>query len=334
MSASKPTTESVSAVVGPTYVGIDVSKEKLDVWCSPQEQYRVFANTPAGHGELLQWLSAWSDCRVVLEASGGYERAVTYALQEVGLNVALANPRRVRSFAEGEGQTAKTDRLDARILALFAQKVQPRTLAQTSAQQRELEELTARRRQVVQQHASEQMRLKQARHEFVRKSLEKSLKFLAAEEREIEARIWELLQSDDDWKQRLELLSAVPGIGPATTAALLIELPELGKLNRQKISALVGVAPRPNQSGPRDAPRSIWGGRGKLRKVLYMAALSAKRCNPAIRAFAAKLYRARKAFKVIQIACVRKLLVILNTMLKTGTPWRDVLAQDSELAVT
>lgn len=333
MSAAKPVCESVSSA-GPTFVGIDVSKDKLDVWCSPQKAYRIFANTPAGHRELVQWLSAWSDCRVVLEASGGYERAATYALQEAGLNVALANPRQVRCFAQGEGQLAKTDRLDAKMLALFAQKVQPRTLAQTSAQQRELEELTARRRQVVAQSASEQMRLKQARHEFVRKSLEKSLKFLVTEERELEARILELLHSDEDWQQRMELLSAVPGIGPATTAALLVELPELGQLNRQKIASLVGVAPRPNDSGPRIGQRSISGGRAKLRKVLYMAALSARKHNPAIRAFGVQLHRARKAFKVIQIACIRKLLVILNTMLKTRTPWRDVLAKDTELAVT
>ena len=309
-----------------SFVGIDVAKETLDLGVLPGGELQQFANDPAGHAALVARVRKLSAPIVVIESTGGYERGILFALQDAGVPVALVNARQVRDFAKGLGQFAKNDRLDAQMLARFAQLVAPRTTEKTSAKMRELEALVTRRRQLLEVRVAEQNRVEQARDKFIQQTFKRLLKALHAELKKVEDRIAKLLESDDQWKTKLDLLQSAPGVGKTTGAVLIAELPELGRLNRQEIAALVGVAPFCHDSGNFRGKRSIWGGRAGLRAVLYMAALTARRCNPVIKAFAARLAKTGKSFKTIQIACVRKLLVILNAMLKNQTPWNCQLA--------
>lgn len=302
------------------FVGIDISKDKFDVVVLPGGEHRAFDNDAAGHELLFQFLGQ-RKCLLIVEASGGYERRLIYAAQDAGLEVVLANPKQARDFAKGQGQLAKTDRLDAGLLALFGKLVPLRTLEKTPEKRRELEDLIVRRKQLVQMQTAESNRLQQTLRKSVAKSIRQLLNTLQKQIAQVEQRIHELLSSDDDWRGRAELLETVPGIGKGNSAMLVAELPELGKLNRQQIGALVGVAPYPNDSGLFRGQRSIRGGRQQVRSMLYMAALTAVRCNPVIRTFAQRLRQAGKKHKVILIACIRKLLVNLNTMVRNNTPW-------------
>jgi len=313
--------ESVHAAEPSIFVGIDVSKEKLDVCVLPGGEFRTFANDAAGRLKLAAFGQSLGPALLVLEATGGYERPTLFALQDAGLAVSLVNPRQVRDFAKGLGQLAKTDALDAAVLAEFARLVSPPPSA-TTEKKRELEALVTRRRQILEFRVAEQNRSQQTDDKFIRKSLDQVLKALDRQLKAIEDRIAQLLESDDQWKAKLELLLSTPGVGKTVAATLVAELPELGNLNRQEIAALVGVAPFAKDSGAKRGRRATWGGRRKLRSVLYMAALTARRCNPAIKAFAQRLASAGKSFKAIQVACIRKLLVILNTMVKNNTPWK------------
>jgi transposase len=315
--------EKESVVTPQTFVGIDVSKAKLDVCCLPGGEYRQFSNDREGHAKLIQWLLTMPNSLLVVESTGGYERDLMYAVQDAELAIALCNPRQVRDFAKALGLLAKTDRIDSRVLALFAQHVRPRIAAQTSEQQRELDSLVTRRRQLVELHTAEENRLQQASQKSVLQSLQKMLEVIDRQLKGVEKRITELLQSDDDWRQKIELLQSVAGVGPVTAAALVAELPELGNVSRQAIAALAGVAPYADDSGQFRGQRRIRGGRAPVRTNLYMAAFNASRRNPVIREYAARLRSFGKPFKVVMIACMRKLLVILNTMLKTNTPWTD-----------
>lgn len=304
------------------FVGIDVSKEKLDLCVMPGGELHDFPNDSEGIGKLVAWLGQLRPAAIVLEATGGYERAALFALQDARLPVTLVNPRQVRDFAKGIGQLAKTDRLDAAVLAEFARLVAPAPTEKTSEKQRELEGLVVRRRQLVTLLVAEQNRLQQTSDKFIQRTLRRTTHLIARQIKAVEDRIAKLLQSDDHWKAKLDILLSTPGVGQATGMTLLAELPELGKLNRQEIAALAGVAPYPQDSGKRRGQRAVWGGRRSLRCVLYMAVLTARRCNPVIRSFAARLRAAGKPYKAIQVACIRKLLVILNTMLKNNTPWK------------
>ncbi len=306
-----------------SFVGVDVSKERLDACRLPGGEAKAFANTPAGHAELVAWARSADDPRVVLEATGGYERPALFALQDAGLAVALVNPRRVRAFADSLGQLAKTDSLDAAVLAEFARLIDPPPTEPTSPKQRELDALVTRRRQLLETRVAEQSRVEQAADRFVQKTLVRMLRAVDREVKAIEERIAKLLQDDDLWKAKVELLLSTPGVGKTVAATLVAELPELGRLSRQQIASLVGVAPYARDSGSSRGRRSIAGGRRGVRSVLYMAALTARRCNPVIKGFAARLAAMGKPFKAIQIACVRKLLVILNSLLKNNTPWRN-----------
>jgi transposase len=308
------------------FIGIDVSKGKLDVCVLPGGELRTFDNDSEGIAKLVAWLQQLRATRIVLEATGGYERPALYALQDASLPVALVNPRQVRDFAKGIGQLAKTDRIDASVLAQFAKLLNPAPSEKTSEKHRELEGLVLRRRQLIALLVAEQNRSHQTNDPFVQKTLKHVANALERQIRAVEGRIARLLQNDDQWKTKLDILLSTPGVGQATGMTLLAELPELGKLNRQQIAALAGVAPYPRDSGASRGQRSIWGGRRSLRCVLYMAALSARRCNPLIRAFAARLHAAGKPYKAIQVACIRKLLVVLNTMLKNNTPWHCKIA--------
>jgi transposase len=241
-----------------------------------------------------------------------------------GLAVAVVNPRQPRDFARSLGRLAKTDRLDARTLAEYGLRVRPRASAPTSEKQAELDALVARRRQLVALQATEKTRKHQAFSKAVGKSIAHLLTLLKAEIADVDAQIAALIESDDDWRAKFKLLESAPGVGDVAGATLVAELPELGKLNRQEIASLVGVAPLNRDSGLSRGKRMIWGGRAAVRTVLYMAAFNARRYNPVIRAFAARLEAAGKPFKVVMTACMRKLLTILNSMIRNNTPWQKL----------
>jgi transposase len=303
------------------FVGIDVAKQRWDVHILPAGQALSVTADEEGLERILAALEPQGRALIVLEASGGYEQRLAANLLDTGHAVSLVNPRQVRDFARSLGWLAKTDRIDAQVLALFAQKIQPRPCEKQPENQAELEALVARRRQLVQMKAAEQTRLHQARVAAARKSISHMLDQLRGQIDEVDAEIARLIEDDEDWKERAAQLTSVPGIGPQTCRTLVAELPELGRLNRQQIAALVGLAPFNRDSGQFRGTRSIWGGRASVRCALYMATLAARRYNPVIRQFANRLKQAGKKPKVIITACMRKLLVILNTMLQTNTDW-------------
>ena len=302
-------------------IGIDVSKNMLDVADCPQTFWRKTTNDQAGHTQLLAELPDPDKCLIVLESTGRYEKLLVIALVNAGYAVSVVNPRQVRDFAKALGILAKTDRIDARVIARFGDQVRPRTLAVTHEKQDELSELVTRRRQLVGLQTSEKNRTQNVMSEIVNWSLRKLVDSLAGDIKAIDAEINRLVKSDDEWNGRAELLQSAPGVGEVTAMTLIAEVPELGQLNRQKISALVGVAPFNRDSGQYRGRRSIFGGRRAVRSVLYMAALSARRHNPVIRAFAQRLEAQGKLPKVVLVACMRKLLIILNTMVKTNSHW-------------
>lgn len=304
-----------------SYVGIDVSKHSLEVSFSPQTRPVTFDYDEAGLKQLLAQLPPAGTCLIALEATGGYQRKVVTELVDAGHHVAVVNPGRVRNFAKALGVLAKTDAIDAAVIARYAQDVRPRTVTAVPEKQGELQQLVVRRRQLIDLRTAETNRQEQASCKTVRKSLQRVVELLNKQIQQIEQEIERTLESDDEWKTKAEILDSVPGVGPATIATLLSELPELGNLNRQEISALVGLAPYPDDSGKHKGKRRIRGGRITVRCILYMTALSAKRCNPVIRRFAQRLEAQGKLFKVVITACMRKLLVILNTMIHENTHW-------------
>jgi transposase len=309
-------------------LGIDVSKLHLDLADYPASITDRFGNDPDGHQQLLAKLPPADGCLLVLEATGGYEQAIVLALLEAGYVVSVVNPRQVRDFARAVGVLAKTDPVDARMIARYGYQIRPRAIAETPKNQGELGELVTRRRQLVGTRTSELNRKAKATSKVVRKSLQQNVDHLNKHIRRIDKEIARLVKSNDDWKNKAELLQSAPGIGEVASTTLVAELPELGQLNRQKISALVGVAPYNRDSGQMRGRRTIFGGRRAVRSVLYMAALSARRHNPVIRRFADRLQAQGKLPKVILVACMRKLLIILNTMVRTNTPWKPQLAEE------
>jgi transposase len=308
-----------------SFVGIDVAKKHWDVHVAPAGKTLQFSADETGLAQLQETLRSHAPCLIVVEASGGFERRLAADLLEAGHTVARVNPRQVRDFARGTGRLAKTDRIDAAILARFAEQVRPRPWEKLPENRVLIEELVGRRRQLVQMKAVEQTRLHQAAKGPVRKSIGHMLDQLRAQVDELDAELARLIEDDDDWNQRAQRLATVPGVGEVTSRTLVAELPELGKLNRQAISALVGVAPLNRDSGEFRGRRMIWGGRASVRSALYMAALSARNHNPVLRCFADRLEAAGKPFKLVMTACMRKLLVILNTMLRDQTDWNPRL---------
>ena len=304
-----------------TFVGIDIAKGSLDVHVLPAGNGIHVSNNTDGHRRLLRQLPEPGTCLVVIEATGGYERQLAAELAAGGHQVSVVNPRQVRDFAKGWGILAKTDRIDARVMARFGQQVHPRPLAEVHEKQAELNQLVTRRRQLVELRTAENNRTETLTSKDVRKSIQQVVDTLNKEIQRVEKSILALVESDDEWKGKADLLQSTPGVGKTTAATLLSDLPELGTLNREQIAALVGVAPLNRDSGKFRGTRSVWGGRASVRCTLYMAALSAKRCNPVIRAFAQRLSAQGKKPKVVTTACMRKLLVILNTMMKTNTHW-------------
>lgn len=301
-------------------VGIDVSKTRLDVAVLPSGEAWSCGNDEAGIKDLVDRVRVFRAGLVVLEATGGYELGVTMALAEQEIPLVVANPRQVRDFARATGRLAKTDSLDAHMLALFGQRVapEPRPLADEAAQ--ELRALLTRRRQLVDMLSAERHRLDLAK-KLVRKSLKAHIAYLERELRISNTELTGLIRESPIWREKDDLLQSVPGIGQITSQTLVAELPELGHLGRREIAALVGVAPLNRDSGRHRGVRHTWGGRSSVRKVLFMAALTAVRWNPAIRSFYQRLAAAGKPKKVALVACMRKLLTILNTMVRSNQPW-------------
>jgi transposase len=303
------------------WVGIDVAKTHLDVAIEGGTHWRV-ATDEEGITCLVERLRALHPTLVVLEATGGYERGVTAAVAEAGIPVAVVNPRQVRDFAKATGVLAKTDALDAKLLAHFAATVQPEPRGLADAQAEELRDLLTRRRQVVGMLTAEKNRLKQATR-LVRPRIKEHIAFLEAELDESNRDLDGLLQASPLWREMEDLLRSVPGIGQVTSTTLVAALPELGHLSRKEIAKLAGIAPLNRDSGRRRGHRMVWGGRAEVRAALYMATLVATRHNPVIRTRYQRLLAAGKPKKVALVACMRTLLVILNAMLKHHTPWQQ-----------
>ena len=304
----------------PVFIGIDVSKEWVDVAVRPTgEAWRVNQDQE-GMEALVLRLQAMSPQCIVMEATGGYEAPIAAALGAAGLPVAVVNPRQVRDFARSQGKLAKTDRLDAAVIAHFGQASGVTGQALRSPEARAFEGLVARRRQIIQMRTAEHLRLQRALP-VVREGIEEVIALLNRQVKEIDDDLGRRLRESPLWREREELLRSVPGIGPATVFSLLAELPELGSLDRRGAAAVVGVAPLNRDSGKHRGSRRCWGGRGHVRAALYMAALVGVRYNPTLKEFYERLVRAGKAKKVALTACMRKLLTILNAMLKHHTTW-------------
>ena len=308
-----------------TVVGIDVAKAWLDVYVRPAGTLRRVDNTEAGCADLTAAVRTVAPALIVLEASGGYEALVVATLAAAGLPVVVVNPRQVRDFAKATGQLAKTDALSAAVLAHFGAALQPavRPLPDPTAQQ--LQQWLARRRQLVEMLTAERNRAQQAGPE-IRATIDEVVSHLRRQLKDVEGKLRELIRRSPVWHGHQQLLATAPGVGPVLTTTLVADVPELGHLNRRKIAALIGVAPLNRDSGQSQGKRTVWGGRAHVRAVLYMATLAATRRNPVIRAFYDRLLQAGKPKKVALTACMRKLLTILNAMVRHQTPWNPAIA--------
>lgn len=309
-----------------SFIGIDVSKQWLEVAAHERDRQFRCANKASAFGELIAELIALRPALIVLEATGGLERAVVAALQGAGLPVVVVNPRQVRDFARALGQLAKTDPLDARVLAHFAAAIKPRPRPIKSQDELELDALSGRRQQLIEMLTDEKNRRASAVTDSLRDEIEEHIDWLTDRIAELDQQLKKLLNCSAQWQAKDQILQSTPGIGPVVSFSLLAELPELGKLNRQQISKLVGVAPLNRDSGRQRGSRHIFGGRAQVRRVLYMAAFNATRWNPVIKEFYERLRARQKPFKVAITACMRKLLAIINVMVHDGSLWRSAQA--------
>lgn len=305
----------------PVFVGIDVSKERLDVAIRPDKAFFSEPNSSAGIQAVVQRLQALQPEVVVLEATGGYETEIAYALSQASLPVVIMNPQVIRHFARSAGKLAKTDKIDAQVLAHFGEAMRPIPRPLGDREQRELADLITRRRQLTEMIVMEKNRRHQASAR-VRPNIEHHLKVMIQLQQELDREIDDFVRRTPLWHEKSDLLRSVPGIGPVVSCQLLAYLPELGHLSRRQIAALAGVAPFNRDSGKRRGKRMIAGGRKHVRIALYQAVLSAHRYNPVIKAFYQHLIGQGKKAKVAFTACMRKLLTILNAMMKYGTRWR------------
>lgn len=309
------------------FVGIDISKKHLDVSVRPNnDAYRV-ANDEAGIAQLVAKLTTPVPTLVVMEATGGYEISAATALAVAGVPVAVVNPRQVRDFAKATGKLAKTDAIDAAVLALFADVIRPEPRLLDDEKTRALSAVLARRRQLVEMIVAETNRMHVCRDSSLRKRIYDHVAWLRRELKDVDHEMDDMLRKSPVWREQDDLLQSVPGVGRVLARTLLAEVSELGTIDRRQVAALVGVAPLNRDSGTMRGRRSIWGGRASTRAVLYMAAVSATKHNPVIRALYERLTNAGKAKKVALVACMRKLLIILNAIVRDRKPW--TLNQDS-----
>jgi transposase len=298
------------------FVGIDVSKARLDVCVSSEQAVWSVSNDDAGIDTLVQRLAAVSPALVVLEATGSLQRLLVARLLAGGLPLAVVNPRQVRDFAKSLGQLAKTDALDARVLSRFGAAVRPAQREMPDAAAQDFADQLARRRQLVEMLVVEKVRLKQSHNREVRRDLKEHIEWLEKQLRASDAGLHQSVERSPAWQAKRDLLQEVAGVGRVTVLTLLAELPELGQLDRKQIAALVGVAPLNRDSGTLRGRRTVWGGRAQVRRTLYMATLTAVRYNPILQLFYERLRAAGKPVKVALVACMRKLLTILNAMLR------------------
>lgn len=305
------------------FVGIDVSKARFDVAVRPTGELLSRPNSSEGVAELVQHLRALRPSLIVLEATGGLEQPLVIALAERSLPVVVVNARQVRDFARATGRLAKTDKLDAMALALFAEAVRPQLRSLPDAEHRALAALVARRAQLVEMIVAERNRLHTSRDPAVGGDIRAHLAFLEERLSQMDRDLVKAVVANSALKIRFDLMVSTPGVGTVVALTLLSDLPELGRLNHRQIAALVGVAPLNRDSGQLRGYRGTWGGRASVRRVLYMAALVGVRWNPVIRRLYQRLVAAGKPAKVALVACMRKLLVILNAMLRSGTRWRS-----------
>lgn len=306
----------------PIYIGIDVSKRQLDLHVRPTGQMLQFDNNSTGIKKLLKVVVTVAPQLVVLEATGGLELAAATALSEANVAVSIVNPRPVRAFARAIGYLAKTDRIDAAVLAHFGELIQPQVTPLPTQEAREMQQLLSRRRQIVEMLTAERARLRPG-NEVANADIQVHIDWLQGRLAEIESQLEQRLASHDAYRKVLHLLKSVKGVGTVVAQTLVLELPELGQLNHKKMAALVGVAPFNRDSGTLRGKRTIWGGRSCVRSALYMATLVAVRFNPTLREFYQRLCARGKAKKVALTACMRKLLTILNAMVRDGELWRS-----------
>lgn len=308
-----------------TYIGIDVSKAQLDIGIRPENAAWSVTNDEAGIDELLRRIKKTSNTLVVLEATGGLELPAATALATTDVDVAIINPRQARQFAKAIGQQAKTDRIDALVLAHFGEAVKPAPRPLKDTETEALSALLARRRQVVGMLVAEKNRLYSA-HKQVRKDIKLHIRWLEKRLKDVDVDLQRWIKESPLWRVNDDILQSAPGVGQTLSFTLLAELPELGQLNRKQAAAIVGIAPVNRDSGAYRGRRHVWGGRRQVRNVLYMATLSAIRFNPAIKCFYTRLIEAGKKPKVAIVACMRKLLTILNAMLRDQTYWHQLTA--------
>lgn len=306
--------------LGKRFFGIDVSKNRLDVASHSDPEPWTAANDETGIAAVVDRLAPLAPALIVMEATGGLETALASSLFAAGLPVVVVNPRQVRDFAKATGRLAKTDKIDAGVLAHFASAARPEARPLKDAASQELAALVARRRQLVDMLVAEKNRLKQV-PKRIAKDIQIHVRWLEKRLREIDRDLFQFIKNSPVWRAKDEIIQSVPGAGPVLSASLLAGVPELGTLDRRQIAALVGVAPFNRDSGKFRGPRRIWGGRAQVRAVLYMAAVSAVRYNPVFKDFYQRLIAAGKKFKVAITACMRKLVTVLNAMIKNAASW-------------
>ena len=308
----------------PFFVGIDVALDKLDLGRTDSDKLSSFTNDADGIRQVVDLLRAAAPTLTVVEATGGLERSLLHALLDAGLPVSLVNPAHVRHFAKGLGIRAKTDAIDARVLAQFARLASPRQAQKRPENQLELEALVTCRRQLTHVRTEQTNRRKRTDSKAALKAIDAVLKAIETQIDHLDAQIRKLIESDDDFNSIDKLLQSVPGVGGILSATLLAELGELGSTDRRQISSLVGVAPFNHDSGQLKGKRAIRGGRASVRSVLYMATITAIRCNPIIKTFAERLKKTGKLNKVVIVACMRKLVALLNAMLRDRLSWNQL----------
>ena len=301
-------------------IGIDIAKQKFDVSFSDQK-VASFENNLAGFKLLLKEIKDKSQTRVVMEATGGYEKPLAHFLQAQGVAVSIVNAKRVRDYAKALGRLAKNDVIDAQVIRLFADAVNPNLLPTASETQQALDAQVHRREQLVKQRAMEKQHLETVGNKDAVRSIKRTIAFLDKEIERIEKALKALIKADSTLTEKVDRLSGVKGIGDITALTLIADLPELGQLTNKEISALVGVAPFCRDSGTLKGKRTTWGGRAQVRSILYMAALSAVQYNPPYKAFYNRLLKNGKTKKVALVACMRKLLTVANSMLRNNTEW-------------
>jgi transposase len=306
------------------HIGIDVSKSTLDLYILPCKKLMQFKNTSGDIKKLTKKLSTFGQPFIVMEATGGYEKPLAQSLGEAGFHVSVVNPRSIRDFAKALGKLAKTDQIDAEVIASFAEKIQPAKTMTPSRNQRNLAAFNTRRHQLIEMIGMEKNRLDKTIPEL-EKSVRRVIRMLENELAEINSILEKLIQKDESFSHKSKLLNSIKGVGPVVSTGVIANLPELGTLNARQIAALAGLAPYNRDSGTLRGKRTIWGGRASVRKTLYMATLVATRHNFQIRSFYVQLCNRGKSKKLAIVACMRKLLIVMNAMIKNNQPWRSVV---------